>query len=196
MLLIVAIALVRFLPAFRGPAYAVFGFALWVALFMAGIHPTLAGVAVALLIPVFTPSGGRWSRRSNWPGLFGSRRTRVRQGDIPRSARSISINDRLRTQVGPFVSFIVLPLFALANAGVRLDHKRCPRPLRSPLTWGVVAGLVVGKLIGITAATATMTATGKGRTGAGADTAPDNRRCCAVRNRFHHCAFHRRPRDR
>ena len=53
--LLVAIALVRFLPAARGPAYAVLAFALWVALFIAGVHPTLAGVAVALLIPVFTP---------------------------------------------------------------------------------------------------------------------------------------------
>ena len=53
--LILAIALVRYLAAARGPAYAVLAVALWVALFSAGIHPTLAGVAVALLIPVFTP---------------------------------------------------------------------------------------------------------------------------------------------
>jgi hypothetical protein len=53
--LIVAIASVRFMPAARGPAYAVLGVALWVALSLAGINPTLAGVAVALLIPVFTP---------------------------------------------------------------------------------------------------------------------------------------------
>ncbi|MGV0601287.1 Na+/H+ antiporter NhaA, partial [Mycolicibacterium pulveris] len=57
--LIVAVAMVRFLPAARGPAYAVLGFALWVALAVAGIHPTLAGVAVALLIPVFTPERQR-----------------------------------------------------------------------------------------------------------------------------------------
>ena len=56
---IVAIALVRLLPAGRGPAYAVLAFALWLALFNGGVHPTLAGVAVALLIPVFTPDGGR-----------------------------------------------------------------------------------------------------------------------------------------
>ena len=52
---IVAIALVRYLPVGRGPAYAAFGFGLWVALFIGGVHPTLAGVAIALLIPVFTP---------------------------------------------------------------------------------------------------------------------------------------------
>ena len=64
MVLIIAIALVRFLPAARGPAYAVLGFALWVALSMAGIHPTLAGVVVALLIPVFTPDRRQVERPS------------------------------------------------------------------------------------------------------------------------------------
>ncbi|MDT5099186.1 MAG: hypothetical protein QOC76_2923, partial [Mycobacterium sp.] len=53
--IIAAIALVRYLPAGRGFSYAVMGFALWVALYSGGVHPTLAGVAIALLIPVFTP---------------------------------------------------------------------------------------------------------------------------------------------
>ncbi len=62
--LIAAIALVRFMPVARGAAYALLGVALWIALFLAGIHPTLAGVALALLIPVFTPERQRWNRRS------------------------------------------------------------------------------------------------------------------------------------
>ena len=163
-LLIVAIALVRFLPAFRGPAYAVLGFALWVALFMAGIHPTLAGVAVALLIPVFTPERRQVEQTVELVRAFRQSPNSQYARAITRGLReSISINERLRTQVGPFVSFIVLPLFALANAGVQLDHETLSAAARSPLTWGVVAGLVVGKLIGITAATAIMTATGKGQ---------------------------------
>ena len=76
---------------------------------------------------------------------------------------SISINERLVTGFGPYVSFGVLPLFALANAGVRLDADTVMAAMRSPLTWGVVAGLVVGKLIGITGATWIAQRTGLGR---------------------------------
>jgi predicted DsbA family dithiol-disulfide isomerase len=61
------------------------------------------------------------------------------------------------------VSFGVLPLFALANAGVRLDADTVMAAMRSPLTWGVVAGLVIGKLIGITGATWLVQRTGMGR---------------------------------
>jgi Na+/H+ antiporter NhaA len=162
--LIIAIALVRFLPAVRGPAYAVLGFALWVALSMAGIHPTLAGVAVALLIPVFTPDRRQVEETVNMIRAF-------RQSPNSRYARaatrglreSISINERLQTDVGPYVSFVVLPLFALANAGVRLDGDSVIAALRSSLTWGIVAGLVIGKFIGITGATWFMQRTGLGQ---------------------------------
>ncbi len=75
---------------------------------------------------------------------------------------SISINERLQTGVGPYVSFLVLPLFALANAGVRLDADSVTAALRSPLTWGIVAGLVIGKFIGITGATGSCSAPGRG----------------------------------
>ena len=51
------------------------------------------------------------------------------------------------------MSFLVLPLFALANAGVRLTAETMSAAMRSPLTWGIVAGLVLGKFIGITGAT-------------------------------------------
>ena len=68
--------------------------------------------------------------------------------------------------------------------------------MRSPLTWGIVAGLVLGKFIGITGATWLMQRLRLGPAGAGPDIAPGRRRRCAVRNRFHHLAFHRRHRDR
>ncbi len=162
--LLVAIALVRFLPVARGPAYAVLGFALWVALYLAGIHPTLAGVALALLIPVFTPE-----RRQVEDAVEVIRAFRQSpNSDYARTAtrrlrQSISINERLQTDVGPYVSFLVLPLFALVNAGVRLDAASLSAAVRSPLTWGIVAGLVLGKFIGITGATWLMRSTRLGQ---------------------------------
>ena len=162
--LIVAIALVRFLPAARGPAYAVLGVALWIALFMAGIHPTLAGVVLALLIPVFTPERQQVEQAVDLIRAFRQSPNSQYARAATRGLReSISINERLQTDVGPFVSFVVLPLFALANAGVRLDADSVAAALRSPLTWGIVAGLVVGKFIGITGATWFMQRTGVGQ---------------------------------
>jgi len=162
--LIVAIAFARYLPAARGPAYAVLGVALWIALSMAGIHPTLAGVALALLIPVFTPERQQVEQAVEMIRAFRQSPNSQYARAATRGLReSISINERLQTDVGPYVSFVVLPLFALANAGVRLNADSVTAALRSPLTWGIVAGLVVGKLIGITGATWFMQRTGMGQ---------------------------------
>jgi Na+/H+ antiporter NhaA len=162
--LIAALALVRFLPAMRGPAYGVLGFALWLALFVSGVHPTLAGVAVALLIPVFTPERRQVEQTVEMVRAFRQSPNSKYARAVSRGLReSISINERLRTDVGPYVSFVVLPIFALANAGVRLDQHTLSVALRSLLTWGIVVGLVAGKLIGITGATAIMRMTGMGQ---------------------------------
>ncbi|WP_407939159.1 MULTISPECIES: Na+/H+ antiporter NhaA [Mycolicibacterium] len=160
---LVALALVRFLPAARGPAYAALGVALWVALYLAGIHPTLAGVAVALLIPVFTPERRPVERAVDQIRAFRQSPNSQYARAASRSLReSISINERMQTAVGPAVSFVILPLFALVNAGVLLDGQSLMTALRSPLTWGVVAGLVIGKFVGITGATWLMRRTGLG----------------------------------
>lgn len=150
-----ALALVRFLPAgVRGPAYAVFGVALWIALYLAGVHPTLAGVVIALLIPVFTPERRPVEHAVDRIRAFRQSPNSEYARAASRALReSISINERLQTTVGPSVSFVVLPLFALVNAGVRLDAQSLSTALRSPLTWGIVAGLVIGKFVGITGAT-------------------------------------------
>jgi Na+/H+ antiporter NhaA len=152
--LIGAITLVRYLPAGRGPAYAVVGFALWVALYIGGVHPTLAGVAIALLIPVFTPERRQVEQTVELIRAFRQSPNSEYARAASRGLReSISINERLQTEFGPYVSFLVLPLFALANAGVRLTADTVSAALRSPLTWGIVGGLVVGKFVGITGAT-------------------------------------------
>lgn len=150
-----ALALVRFLPpGVRGPAYAVLGVALWIALYLAGVHPTLAGVVIALSIPVFTPERRPVERAVDQIRAFRQSPNSEYARAASRALReSISINERLQTTVGPTVSFVVLPLFALVNAGVRLDAQSLSTALRSPLTWGIVAGLVIGKFVGITGAT-------------------------------------------
>ena len=163
--LLAALVSVRFLPAaMRGVTYSILAVALWLALFNGGVHPTLAGVVVALVIPVFTPERQRVEAAVDVIRAFRQSPNSEYARAATRSLRdSISINERLVTGFGPYVSFGVLPLFALANAGVRLDADTVMAAMRSPLTWGVVAGLVAGKLIGITGATWIVQRTGLGR---------------------------------
>ncbi|MFE6256716.1 Na+/H+ antiporter NhaA [Agromyces sp. NPDC057865] len=153
--LLVLLALVRFLPAGRGPAYTVLGFALWLAVAAAGVHPTLAGVAVALLIPVFPPQRNEVERAAELTRAFRESPNTAYARAATRSLRdSISINERLQSAWAPYIDFLVLPIFALANAGVRLDPETLSAAVSSPLTWGIIAGLVIGKFVGITGATA------------------------------------------
>jgi Na+/H+ antiporter NhaA len=153
--LLIALALVRFLPVGRGPAYAVLGFGLWLAVAAAGVHPTLAGVAVALLIPVFPPRRMEVERAAELTRAFRESPNTTYARAATRSLRdSISINERLQAAWSPYIAFIVLPVFALANAGVRLDPATLSDAVVSPLVWGIVAGLVIGKFVGITGATA------------------------------------------
>jgi Na+/H+ antiporter NhaA len=162
--LLIVIRLVGYLPGDRVAAYAIVGFALWVALYNAGVHPTLAGVAVALAIRVFTPERERVERTVELMRAFRQSPNSEYARAATRSLReSLSINERLRTVFTPFVTFYVLPLFALANAGVRLSHRTISDAVASPLTWGIVVALVVGKLVGITGVTAFVRAVGLGQ---------------------------------
>jgi Na+/H+ antiporter NhaA len=161
---LVALVLVRRLPVDHGPLYLVGGVALWFALHEGGVHATLAGVALALVIPVSAPLRRdveqvadltRAFRQSPNPAYAAAARRGIR--------RSISINERLDDAIGPYVAYLVLPVFALANAGVRLDGPTLEAAASSRLTWGIVLGLVVGKLLGITVAAALVPRLGWGR---------------------------------
>ena len=162
--LLVLIALVRYLPVASGPAYTILAVALWFALYAAHIHPTLAGVAVALLIPAFPPRRSAVERSLELAQAFRQSPNPYYAQAATRSLRdSLSINDRLQAAYAPYITFLVLPIFALANAGVRLDESTLSAALTSPLSWGIVAGLVLGKFIGITGATLGLRALGLGQ---------------------------------
>lgn len=158
------IALVRFVPVGRGLLYALLGVALWVAVLAAGIHPTLAGVAVALLIPVFSPRRADVEQAAALTQAFRESPNPQYAAALTRSIRqSLSINERIDMAWRPYVAYGVLPLFALANAGVHLGPEVFRDAFTSPLTWGIILGLVVGKFVGITGATALVRASGKGQ---------------------------------
>lgn len=154
---LVGVYFTRYLPSGRGPVYATLSIIVWLAFLASGVHPTLAGVAIALLVPVYRPD-----RRDVEHALELARTFRQSpNSDYARAAanslrESISINERLQSAYAPYVAFVILPLFALANAGVELSPEILAAALTSPLTWGIVAGLVLGKFIAVLGSTAVL----------------------------------------
>ncbi len=115
------------------PLYMVVGVGLWWALHASGIHAALAGVVLALTIPVRTQNQAPESAAKVQSGL----------------ERSESPLNRLETKLHPWVSFGIVPLFALMNAGVRLEAFQAGHALERAFA-GIVLGMVLGKPIGIT----------------------------------------------
>ena len=108
--------------------YVALGVALWFALFKSGVHPTLAGVILGLLTPNIAKEGS---------GLEDS------------IDGSVSIIEWLETKIHPWSVFIIVPLFAFANTGVEISSNSIQAALDSPIAWGIFAGLVIGKPVGI-----------------------------------------------
>jgi len=168
--LVLAWVAVRTLRVWRGPAYLAVGGALWVATLQSGLHPVLAGVALGLLTPVYEPARDAVERAAVLARAFC-------QAPTPALARSavlgvgaaISPNERLQAALHPWTSYVVVPLFALANAGLVLDGDVVDALLGSPLTHGIVAGLVAGKLAGISLACWLAVRLGLGRLPRGVD---------------------------
>jgi len=150
---LVAIGLLRRIKVWRGPAYFVAGMTLWVAMHESGVHPTIAGVLLGMLTAVYLPRRQDVERAATLARSF-------RQAPTPELARTASLgvsgavspNERLQEALHPWTSYVIVPLFALANAGVVLDGPALERALSSPITLGIVLGLVVGKAAGISAA--------------------------------------------
>lgn len=165
---LVGVYLTRYVPTGRGPIYATLSIVVWGAFLASGVHPTLAGVAIALLVPVYRPS-----RRDVEHALSLARTFRQSpNSDYARAAanslrESISINERLQSAYAPYVAYVILPLFALANAGVRIDGEILAAAARSAVTWGIVVGLVVGKLVGVLGSGAVLRALRVGDLGPG-----------------------------
>ena len=161
---LVGIYFARHLPVARGLAYGALSVIVWLGFHESGVHATLAGVAIALLLPVFPPKRTDVERALALATSFRQSPNPVYAAAATRGLReSISVNERLHESYAPFTSFVVLPIFALANAGVVLDPATLSAAAVSRLTWGIVAGLVLGKLIGITLGSAAVQRSGLGR---------------------------------
>jgi Na+/H+ antiporter NhaA len=145
----------RYLRGGRGPVYATLSVIVWLAFLASGVHPTLAGVAIALLVPVYRPDRRDVEHALDLARTFRqSPNTEYARAAANSLRESISVNERLQSAYAPYVAYVILPLFALANAGVLISPDILAGALRSPLTWGIVVGLVAGKFIGVYGSTA------------------------------------------
>jgi Na+/H+ antiporter NhaA len=145
-----AILVVRALRVRQGLVYAVLGAATWVALLESGVEPVVVGLAMGLLAYAYPAARSDLERAADRFREFREQPT----PELERSARdelrsAISPNERLQLLYHPWTSYVIVPLFALANAGIAIDGGFLKRALSSPITLGVLFGYVAGKPLGI-----------------------------------------------
>ena len=130
--------------------YALVAVVVWVATVGSGLHASIAGMVAGLLIPAFAPRREAVERAATRFRAFRqSPMAEVGRSAKDALARAVPVNERLQLVLHPWTSYVVVPLFALANAGVDLRGGVLSEALSSPVTWGVVVGLVAGKFLGI-----------------------------------------------
>jgi Na+/H+ antiporter NhaA len=144
------ILLVRASRIRHGRIYALLGAIAWTTLFFSGVDPVAVGLVMGLLTYAYPPARDDLERAT---GLF----RRFREQPTPELARSastgltaaLSPNERLVLLYHPWTSYLIVPLFALANAGIAISGEFLSRAYTSPITLGILIGYVAGKPIGI-----------------------------------------------
>ncbi len=141
----------RYLPRiWRRRLRPALGVAIWVALYESGIDPVISGLALGLATSAYPPVRGELEQVSELTRSFREQPT----PELARTAQlglssAISPNERLQHRFHPWTSYMIVPLFALANAGVHVSAKLLSEALTSPVTLGIVFGYVLGKPFGI-----------------------------------------------
>ena len=159
-----AVLLAKALGIRRGLLYLALGAAIWVALLESGVEPVVVGLAMGLLVYAYPAARSDLERASE-------RFRRFREQPTPELARSareglsaaLSPNERLQLLYHPWTSYLIVPLFALANAGIVIDGGFLRRAFSSPITLGILVGYVAGKPIGILGSSWLLTRLSRGR---------------------------------
>ncbi len=161
--LVAALLGLRWLGVWRLTPYVLVGIALWLAVHASGVHATLAGVVLGLLLPSRPPEHAVVDRLK----VYG--RALREQPDAERArlttlavAATVPAGERLQYALHRWTAYGVVPVFGLANAGVSLDAETLRTAATSPVTLGVAGALLAGNAIGITAGTAIALRSGLG----------------------------------
>jgi Na+/H+ antiporter NhaA/predicted DsbA family dithiol-disulfide isomerase len=132
-----------------GPGYFLVGLAAWVAFFKSGVDPIVVGLFAGLVTYAYSATRESLEQASEAFRLFREQPT----AELAQSARTvvrvaISPNDRLAQLYHPWTSYLIVPVFALANAGIVLDGRFLAQAYTSPVTLGILVGYLVGKPLG------------------------------------------------
>jgi Na+/H+ antiporter NhaA len=170
MALMVAIALfgvllaLRWAGSWRGPAAVLTGVGIWFAMFESGVDAVIAGLAIGLVTSAYPPPRDQLERSTELARSFREQPTPELAYNARASlASAISPNERLQYRLHPWTSRVIVPLFAIANAGIHLDGDLLGDAITSPVTLGIVAAYVIGKPVGILGATWLATRAGRAR---------------------------------
>ena len=148
----------------HGPVYLLLGVAAWIAFFESGVDPVVVGLVMGLLALAYPATRRDLERAFESFRLF-------REQPIPELARAaqqsvrlaLSPNDRLQQLFHPWTSYLIVPLFALANAGITLNGSLLARAYTSPVTLGILLGYIIGKPAGTAGAAWLLTRVSRGR---------------------------------
>ena len=141
---------VRQVGVHYGLVYAALGAATWVALLKSGVDPVVVGLVMGLLTYAYPAARGDLERATDLFRLFREQPTPELERDARAGLRSaISANERLQQLYHPWTSYVIVPVFALANAGIVIDGGFLSRAYASPITLGILIGYVAGKPVGI-----------------------------------------------
>jgi NhaA family Na+:H+ antiporter len=164
--ILVLIGLINFLRFQSLLLYALLSFLLWVAVLNSGIHPTIAGVAAALMMPArgkydfeyFVKKVNAIMCQANSPKIDVCYWYSIlMDSDYLNIVHNLRLAcedvetplQRFEHWLHPYVAFLILPIFALGNAGLTLSAESMTQALLNPVTLGIMLGLVVGKPLGI-----------------------------------------------
>lgn len=161
--LLAAVLVVRGAGVRRGWVYAALGIAMWVAVWRSGVDPVIVGLAMGLLTAARPAARADLEQATDRFRDFREQPT----AELAQAARTsvqhaLSPNERLQHRFHPWSSYAIVPLFALANAGIPLGGGFLGEALRSPVTLGIVVGYVLGKPLGVLAATRLAQRLGRG----------------------------------
>ena len=145
-----AVLVARSLGVRAGLVYAVLGTAGWVGLLKSGVEPVVIGLAMGLLVYAYSAPRSSLERATDRFREFREQPT----AELARVARvelrsATPPNEQLQQLFHPWTSYVIVPLFALANAGIVIDGDFLGRAFSSPITLGILFGYVVGKPVGI-----------------------------------------------
>ncbi len=144
--------------------YVGLGLAMWAALLASGVDPVVAGLAIGLSAPAYSPAREQLEQATLQVKSFREQPTSVLARTATASITStLSPNERLQTFFHPWTSYLIVPLFGLANAGIELDADFLRSAYTAPITLGILLGYVLGKPIALVVTSALVTRLSRGR---------------------------------